>query len=494
MKRSITIIYLVSLYLFVLPFSMDLYPQRPVVAVLAWDEKAKESSDPGEIRIIQLGEPVPALTVKIIIAGTASDGIDYRCFSDTWKVDKMTGFKILPIDDGILEGDETVMISLAESPDYIIEEIHKSATITIQDGSLPDVEFAAPSSSGPEASENLTVKITLSKAFNQAVELDYSVQGVLAEQGDDFRLKPGTLVIPAGTKEASLQVQIMDDNRAEGDETIIIRMQKARNANIGTNNAHYLTIENDDGELFESVVYDRILGTLLGFRAGCSMGAVTEYNWDQQRLEATFGLLDEFKPFVHYDDPWTHPAGATEDGGERHKLMCTAIMEKQDRIDAHDLIRVWLRDCDIEDMYHMTQPYDRYLLSYAKWGSGPEEMPATKYGSPPDLGEHIHLTARTFQAIASINAGDPAHAIEDMNDLGRLDYYDANDDAFAWGAVYNAGLALAMLPAATVESVIEGALAYATPEIEEEIRYALAITDKYDDPMDREMWQELTDM
>ncbi len=35
---------------------------------------------------------------------------------------------------------------------------------------------------------------------------------------------------------------------------------------------------------------------------------------------------------------------------------------------------------------------------------------------------------------------------------------------------------------------------YATPEIEEEIRYALAITDKYDDPMNRDMWQELSDI
>jgi len=42
--------------------------------------------------------------------------------------------------------------------------------------------------------------------------------------------------------------------------------------------------------------------------------------------------------------------------------------------------------------------------------------------------------------------------------------------------------------------VIEGALEYASPEIEEEIRHALDITDKYKDPMSREMWQELTDM
>ena len=479
---------------FTLLFGSNLYAQKPVVAILAWDEKAKESGDAGEIQIIQLGKPVPDLAVRIKIEGTASDGLDYRCFSDTWKIDKLKSFKILPIDDNLLEGDETVKVSLVESPDYTIEELHKSAKVTIQDASLPDVQFENPSSTGKEVTENVELKIKLSKPSNKDVELDYTVQGVMAEYGIDFRLKSGTLVIPAGNTIAAIQLKVIDDDRAEGDETVVIRLDKARNANIETNHAHYYTIADDDGAFTKSEVYDRILGTLLGFRAGCSMGAVTEYNWDQQRSESTFGLLEEFKPFVHYNDSWTHPAGATEDGGERHKLICTAIIEKQHRINYQDLKEIWIRDCDIENMYHMTQNYDRVLLSYAKWGVPPEDFPITKYGKPEDLGEHIHLTARTFQALPCINAGDPENAIADMNDMGKLYYEDQTDDAFAWGAVYNAAIALALLPNATVQSVINGALKYATPEIEEEIRYVMAITEKYDDPMNRDMWQELTDV
>ena len=485
---------LITFSLFAHLFCTNLYAQKPVVAIVAWDEKAKESSDPAEIRIIQVGEPTPDLTVKIKIEGTASDGLDYRCFNNTWKMNKMVKFKIHPIDDGKVEGDETVTVSLLESPDYTIEDNHKSATITIQDNSLPDIEFATPSSKGEEANENVDIKITLSKAYKEKVELDYTVQGVIAEQGKDFQLNSGTLAIPAGTTEASINMKIIDDNEAEGDETVVIRLQKARNANIETNNAHYYTISSDDGAIFKSVVYDRIFGAVLGFRSGCAMGAVTEYNWSQERIESIFGLVDEFKPFVHYGDSWTHPAGATEDGGERHKLMCTAIIEKQDRIDAHDLLRVWLRDCEIENMYHMTQNYDRVLLSYVKWGVPPADLPITKYGTPKDLGEHIHLTARTFQALPCINAGDPENAILDMSEMGKFYYEDPNDDAFAWGAVYNAAMALALLPDATVESVIEGALKYATPEIEKEIRYVLSVTDKYEDPMDKAMWNELNDI
>ena len=68
---------LITFSLFAHLFCTNLYAQKPVVAIVAWDEKAKESSDPAEIRIIQVGEPTPDLTVKIKIEGTASDGLDY---------------------------------------------------------------------------------------------------------------------------------------------------------------------------------------------------------------------------------------------------------------------------------------------------------------------------------------------------------------------------------------------------------------------------------
>ncbi|MBT6004142.1 MAG: hypothetical protein HOG79_00365, partial [Prolixibacteraceae bacterium] len=304
MRRFNIHLFHVTIGLFGFLHFTNLHAQKPVVAIFANDEKAKENSDSGEFWIIQLDEPSPNLTVKIKIEGTASDGLDYRCFSDTWKVNKRKTFKVLPINDGILEGDETVKITILESPDYDIEEIHKSATVTIQDNSLPDVEFLTPSSVGKEARSNVDIKVALSKAFIKEIELDYSVQGVVAEQNTDFKLNSGTLIIPAGKTEASINLKVIDDNEAEGDETVVIRLHNAKNANIETQHAHYYTIQNDDGVYTESVVYDRIYGALLGFRAGCSMGAVTEFNWDQQRSKATFGLLEDFKPFVHYGDSW----------------------------------------------------------------------------------------------------------------------------------------------------------------------------------------------
>jgi hypothetical protein len=213
-----------------------------------------------------------------------------------------------------------------------------------------------------------------------------------------------------------------------------------------------------------------------------------------EEIERLYGTFMEFLACNHYDVYWSHPAGGTEDGIERQKCISTAIIEKQDKLTAGDLMKVWVRDFEIKDMYYMTQPYDKTLLAYVKWGIPAEELPKTKYGMPGDLGDHIHLTARVFHPIPAFNAGDPEGAIEDMKEIGRIYYENKNDDAFAWGGVYNAALSLAMLPGATVNSVIEGALKYATPEMKAEIEHGLAIADKYTDPMDRKFREELNAM
>jgi len=51
-----------------------LMAQKPMVAAVVWDDRAKEGEDLGEIRIYQLGESVQGLTVKVKYEGSASDG------------------------------------------------------------------------------------------------------------------------------------------------------------------------------------------------------------------------------------------------------------------------------------------------------------------------------------------------------------------------------------------------------------------------------------
>lgn len=466
----------------------------PTVSLMVWDEKAKEGSDFAELQLFQVGEYTPNLTVYFTFSGTAKNGYDYNPILDTLIIKNRTSLKIRAIDDIELEGDETIKITLVDHPSYNIDPEHGMATFIIQDNELPDVQFSRPSSGNDESSK-ANIEVTLSKAVSWDVVVNFEVSGIMAENDADYKSSSETLVFPAGSTVKTIALTIINDNIAEDDETVVIKLINSADANIGINEKHYYTIINDDGEAQRSSVYDKIYGVILGTRAGSSMGGIVELGLNIDQIEKIYGLYDEFIPYIHYGKTWSHPAGGTEDGVERQKLICTAIIEKQDRINAEDMAKIWLQDCEMDEMYYMTQAYDRTLLAYTKWGITPDELPKTKYGMPGDLGEHIHLTARVFHPIPCINAGDPEGAIEDMKEIGKLYYEDKEDDAFAWGAVYNAALALAMLPGATVNSVIEDALKYATPEIKEEIEYGLALADKYsDNPLDRKFREELNAM
>jgi ADP-ribosylglycohydrolase len=232
-------------------------------------------------------------------------------------------------------------------------------------------------------------------------------------------------------------------------------------------------------------LFDKIYGCLAGSRIASAMGAAVE-GWDMDRITKKYGVFDKLVAYHHYNVDWDHPAGSTEDGIERQKLMCTAIIEKQDRITAEDLVRTWVKVLDPNKMKYMTEAFDRELLAHAKSGT----VPAWELGG---LSKHPHLntTARSFHAIALINACDIGGVIRDVYEIGRV-YQPPNSDSYPWGAAYNAAVAYAIRPDATVDSVIETSLKYSTPQIRKEIKNGLDIAKKYKQPLD--MRRELNDV
>jgi len=232
-------------------------------------------------------------------------------------------------------------------------------------------------------------------------------------------------------------------------------------------------------------LFDKIYGCLAGSRIASAMGAAVE-GWDMDRITKKYGVFDKLVAYHHYNVDWDHPAGSTEDGIERQKLMCTAIIEKQDRITAEDLVKTWVKVLDPNKMKYMTEGFDRELLAHAKSGT----VPAWELGG---LSKHPHLntTARSFHAIALINACDIDGVIRDVYEIGRV-YQPPYSDSYPWGAAYNAAVVQAMRPDATVRSVIETALQYSTPKIRKEIQNGLGIAKKYSEPLD--MRRELNEV
>jgi len=228
-----------------------------------------------------------------------------------------------------------------------------------------------------------------------------------------------------------------------------------------------------------SHLFDRMYGCLAATRIGSAMGAHTEGRTHAE-IAAEYGVLDEFKPYHHYADrtDWVHPAGSTEDGIERQKLMCTAIIEKQDRITADDLVATWLVACDPEKMVNMTEQFDRDLLAVARSGI----VPAADLGR---FCRHLHLntTVRSFHALCLINAGDIQGAIRDLYDVGRV-YQPLTSDSFRFGVPYNAAVVHALTPDATVDSVIATALECADSGVRRQLERDLSIARTVSEPLD----------
>lgn len=233
---------------------------------------------------------------------------------------------------------------------------------------------------------------------------------------------------------------------------------------------------------------DRFLGCIAASWIGSAMGAAVE-GWSREQIAAEHGYLDRLLPYRHYtaETDWTRLPGTTEDGIERQKLIATAIIEKPGRIMAHDLVAVWLRDLQPDRMKYKQEPFDRSLLELARAGVPPREL-GRLWPFP-----NVVSMARASHPLGLINAGDPKGAADDTYEVGGV-YAPETAFALRWAALYNAAIAAACAPQATVASVLAtarefvsyraqaGSLYARYDTIAGEVDHALELAARHTDP------------
>jgi hypothetical protein len=128
--------------------------------------------------------------------------------------------------------------------------------------------------------------------------------------------------------------------------------------------------------------------------------------------------------------------------------MITAIMDKGGRINAEDLRKVWVRDINPKAPGGISEPFEGELLKLSKTC-----IPARDIGRYCDYSNLVSL-ARSCHPIGMINAGDMEGAVHDIMEVGQVYNY-PNTRALRWACVTAVGIAAAMLPGATVDSVLE---------------------------------------
>ena len=113
---------------------------------------------------------------------------------------------------------------------------------------LLQVDFNIISSESDEPSSSISITVDVSETSGKQISVDYQLTGTATGSGVDHDLEDGTLTIDAGENTGIITIpNIIDDDLAEEDETIIITLSNPTNATLGDDNIYTHTISaNDD--------------------------------------------------------------------------------------------------------------------------------------------------------------------------------------------------------------------------------------------------------
>ncbi len=244
------------------------------------------------------------------------------------------------------------------------------------------------------------------------------------------------------------------------------------------------------------ILYDKIYACTAIAPIANSMGDLTEtLSW--QEIEERYGFLDQLLPQektyrlrkVDRGPDWIYqahhrPPGMTEDGQERHRLMCETIIAKGGRITAAALGRTWTELIDPAKFGLLLGPQDQVIY----WGlrAGIPASETGRYATYPGF----HGTTKMIQPVGLVNACNPRQAALDAYDLGRIKDVAGQSGNFALevAAGMAAGIAAAMMPGATVGKIIDTVLAELSPTPKQEAEDGLAWAREHKD------WKKLREL
>ncbi|MGB3221285.1 MAG: Calx-beta domain-containing protein, partial [Desulforhopalus sp.] len=152
------------------------------VSVIATDSDAGEPGNNGEFTVT-ISPPVPVATlVNYSVTGVgAVNGSDYVALSNsvTVPVGGTVAIPLTVLDDSIVEGNESVMVTLAstDNPSVNISALFASDTVAISDDDSATVSIAATDGAADEAGDPGLFTVTLTNPASVDTIVNYSVAG-----------------------------------------------------------------------------------------------------------------------------------------------------------------------------------------------------------------------------------------------------------------------------------------------------------------------------
>jgi outer membrane autotransporter protein len=196
-------------------------------------------------RSLNLSSPT---TVNITTGGTATSGGDYAGGVATVVIPANATTATITINpnvDGVVEADETVILTVAAGTGYTVGA-PASATATILNDDVPTATISvSPAAVAEDGAPNLVYTVTLNQASFSAVSINYTIGGT-AINGTDYATIASPLVIPAGSTTGTITVNPTADTTIEADETVTLTLNAGAGYTVGVPNSATGTILNDD--------------------------------------------------------------------------------------------------------------------------------------------------------------------------------------------------------------------------------------------------------
>ena len=215
---------------------------------------AREPSSNGSFTI-SISNPVAEATeVSYVLGGSALEETDYKELDDSVTIPAgttETSIAIEVIDDSIVEGTETVTMTITGTDNAVTVGTAQEATVAILDNDGASVSVVTDKDAR-EPLSNGSFTISISNPVAEDTEVSYQLGGN-AIQGTDYKALGGSVTIPAGATTTTIAIEVIDDAIVEGTETVVVTITGTNNT-VTVGNDHETTVSLLDDDVSEVTI------------------------------------------------------------------------------------------------------------------------------------------------------------------------------------------------------------------------------------------------
>ncbi|MEM9539517.1 MAG: S8 family serine peptidase [Cyanobacteria bacterium P01_E01_bin.42] len=227
--------------------------EPPTVTITTNQTTVNENGDPVSITITRTGETDKPLNVSLDIAGSAVNGDDFEALPETVEIpagQSSITIPLIPKDDSVYEGEETIAIALSDGIGYKSGEDNAIAFNLIDNDELPELPKVAliPGFTTITESNGETVFTIVRNSpdgFDQDVTVNYAISGT-ASNSEDYESLTGSVTLKANQFFVQVPIKAIDDSEFEGDETVVINLANWTGYEGDTNASYTVNIVDDD--------------------------------------------------------------------------------------------------------------------------------------------------------------------------------------------------------------------------------------------------------